>query len=156
VRRPPPPLSLFSLARLPEGLNTGEVFTTAAHRRATEFLNPVRTDLLPQSLLYRTPKGHHWSPHMCEYAEVLPMWHRSHWAEFFTTLRSATSATSSMLVREHNPAIGLVHHWSSDHYNITNWRGLTRQMSNMKVRIGGVGRRMNSKVKSVKHGVYRK
>jgi hypothetical protein len=113
-------LSLFSLARLPEGLHRGEVFTTAAHRRATEFPDPFRIYLLPQSLMYQSPKGHHWSPHVCKYAEVLPMWHQSRWAEFFTTLRSATSATSSMLVREHNPAIGLVHHWSSDRYNITN------------------------------------
>jgi hypothetical protein len=48
-----------------------------------------------------------------------PLWHRSHCTEFFATLRSATLATSSVLVRERNPAFGLLCHQSSNHYSDT-------------------------------------
>jgi hypothetical protein len=51
-------LSLFSPTRLPEGLHRSEVVATDARHHAAEFLDPIQTDLLLQSLLDRSPGGH--------------------------------------------------------------------------------------------------
>jgi hypothetical protein len=52
---PPSPKSL-PLMWLPEGLRRSKVNSAAAHHRAAEILDPIQTDLLPQSQLGRRPK----------------------------------------------------------------------------------------------------
>jgi hypothetical protein len=75
------------------------------------------------------------------------LWHRSCCTKFLMTLRSATSTTSSTLVRERN-------------LHVRSGMLLTRVNStnvlDEGLRIGEIGRQMNSKVKLVEIGVYRK
>jgi hypothetical protein len=47
--------------------------TTAAHRLAAYFPDPVQSCLLPQSQLDREFRGSSWSTYVCDYAEVLPV-----------------------------------------------------------------------------------
>jgi hypothetical protein len=110
-----PPLSPLSLSLmwLTKGLRRSEGDSTAACQSAAGILDLIQTDLLPQSRLDLIQKELS-SPYVYEYYEVLHVWHLviapvlSHWChgvKIFTTLRSAKSSSSSMLVRERNPHV---------------------------------------------------
>jgi hypothetical protein len=80
-------------------------YSTAARHRAAKFPIPIQTNLLLQSLLDRRSRGHRQLPYVCEYSEVLHMWHQSHYIRIYMTLSLAMSASSSMLVRERNSCV---------------------------------------------------
>jgi hypothetical protein len=109
-----PPLFPLSPVWLPEGLRRSEGDFTTAQRSVAGILDRIQTDLLPQSRLDPRSGRSHRSSYVYEYYKVLGVWHYvvapvlSHWhrgVEIFTTLRSATSSSSSMLVRERNPRV---------------------------------------------------
>jgi hypothetical protein len=115
VHRPPPwPLPFTSLS-LSLSLSLSHVVsqsavqdrdhTTVARRRAAEFSDSIQHRLIPQSWLDRRFQRSSWSPYVCKFVELLLVWHRSRCSKIFTTLRSATSSSSSMLVRERNPHV---------------------------------------------------
>jgi hypothetical protein len=132
MRLPSPLLSSLSLSHVAPRRATSE--QGRLHRcttSASEIPDQFQTDLLPQSWLdLRSGRSHH-APHVCEFYEVLHVQHYvvasvlSHWRrgiKIFMTLRSATSSSSSTLVRERNPCV-----WSTrvrlrisfNHHNIT-------------------------------------
>jgi hypothetical protein len=86
------------------------------------FQIPIQRHLLPQSWLDPGFQESSWSPYVCEYAEVPLVRCRSRYSKIFTTLRSATSSSSSTLVRERNLRIRSIRvrlRTSVYHYNIT-------------------------------------
>jgi hypothetical protein len=95
---------------------------TAACRRVAEFPDPYPK---PSTSVSRLEMGFwesSWLPYVCEYAEVSLVRCRSRCSKIFMTLRSATSSSSSTLVRERNPHFS-VHEGAcpnSYHYSITN------------------------------------
>jgi hypothetical protein len=96
-----PPLPSLPCIYL-EGYVGVKDYSTTARRRAAKFPVPIQTNLLPQSLLDRRSRGHRRLPYVCEYSEVLHMWHQSHYIRIYMTLSLAMSASSSTLVRERN------------------------------------------------------
>jgi hypothetical protein len=119
-------LSISPSRVAPEGLRRSEDYSTVASRCAVRILDPIQTDLLAQSLLDRSPRRSS-SFTICVRVlrgvtlVALKLLYRSHNIRIYTTLRSATSASSSTLVREHNPSVWAtrVRYRSFNHYNIT-------------------------------------
>jgi hypothetical protein len=58
---------------LPERLHRSEDYSTTACLHATEILDLIQTDLLPQSRLDQRSGGHHHSPYVYEYYDVSPL-----------------------------------------------------------------------------------
>jgi hypothetical protein len=103
VRRSPPPLSLSSLScGSPKGCE-GVESSPPLHAIVLQCFW-IRSDAIYlYNLGWIGNSGGRLDHHTCvSTRRCCPLWHRSRCAEFFTTLRSATSATSSMLVRECN------------------------------------------------------
>jgi hypothetical protein len=104
VRRPPlvcsPCLCLSRVASRRAVLETG--ITTATRRRVAKFLDPCSKASTSASRLETGFRESSWSPYVCEYAEVPLVQCRSLCAKFFTTLRSATSSSTTTLVWERN------------------------------------------------------
>jgi hypothetical protein len=110
------PLSLslaLPLVWLPEGLRKSEDYSTAAHHHAEGIQHLIQIDLLPQYQLDRRSRKKS-SFIVCVQVlrgAALCGTKSLHWCSrnirIYTTLRLATSASSSNLVRERNPAFGL-------------------------------------------------
>jgi hypothetical protein len=72
----PTSLSIVPPVWLCEGLRRSKDYSTAAHRHAARILDLIQTDLLLQSCLDQRSGGHHRSPYVYKYSEVLPLRHR--------------------------------------------------------------------------------
>jgi hypothetical protein len=81
--------------------------TAATRRRVVEFPDPYPKPSTSTSRLETGFWESSWLSYVCEYAKVPLVRCRSRWSKIFTTLRSATSSLSSMLVRERNPRISI-------------------------------------------------
>jgi hypothetical protein len=110
------PLSIslaLPLVWIPEGLRKSKDYSTTAHRHAEGIQHLIQIDLLPQSQLdQRSQKKSSFTVYVWVLRGAAlcgtKSFHRcSRNIRIYTTLRSATSASSSKLVRERNPVFGL-------------------------------------------------
>jgi hypothetical protein len=86
---------------------------------------------------------------VCEYVEVMHVWHRSHCSKFYNDLEVGYVGFIDITC-----AGAFIPHLVFKGMSLT--RVNSTNVLDEGLRIGEVGRRMNPKVKSVKQGVYRK
>jgi hypothetical protein len=89
--------------RLSGGLS--EEYSIAARRRAAKYSDPIQTDILPQSRLDQRLEVIIYHRTCVSTRRRCPLWRHSRCTRIYTTLRSATSASSSTLVRERSPRV---------------------------------------------------